>query len=492
MNWLPKGNFVFVSADGDDIGSQVSASILSGDESKAHKLSLLINVGGKAIMSFTKKVWGAKSIIAGGDDIMVKVAASRFILEDVEIMRAVYAKTVKGATLSVGIGSTPEEAMKSLVIAKNTGKNKSVFWEDSLQPTYKKVIVARINDLREKVRAQAGITEAIGDIHKLAPAAVRRTIRRREKEANITPAKDRFHRAKNRDQPKRRDLASSGAPSAVADRQKHVNLMRDLVVHHKRRIEKYKEYTARNMDAGNTKTAWEFRRMARMEGHRLYHSKAVAKTAETLRNTKDLPSSIRRITQRVRDSKARDIKAARNKAKSPVSTPADVVKQTAKTKPTPKKSTAAPAPAVSVKPTSKTKPRPASFAARAVKTAVSNAKMRVDRAKHQVKAAFTPSSRTGKATSTDPWLKNRHKAGFHAHLKFISALRKVQAGKSLIPSLEIQHPKPKSSTAPASGKPRPVPKPAEKKHGKTLPGGGYLVLKPRHLHAYLKQHHRPW
>lgn len=439
MNWTPSGKYVFVSADGDDMGSQVAASILSGKDAEAKKLSLLINLGGKAIFNFAKRVWAAKSVISGGDDIMVKVVAKEFTPDDVEAMRGVYSHTVNGATLSVGVGNTPIEAMKALVVAKNTGKNKAIFWDKSQQSVYDKAVRTRINDLREKLRAQAGITESLDEIKRLAPAAVRRMNKARQRRP------DKGEKASQRSAPsapvKRRDLSPS-VPSVVSSRQQHVNLMRDLLTHHKMKADRYKKLAAREQGAGNLKSSWEYRRQSKMAGKAKYADKAVLHNAAYLRDTKSLPSSMRKPVQAIRDHMAKTIKDARKRG---VISGTKVVRK-------------------------KTSAKPAA-------------------------------SKTG----LDPWAKSstRSRARFKAHIQFASALAKVGRGHSLIPGLRIRYPSPVKSTEdgkPASGRAKgEVSYPGKKKAAgafpkppKKLPGGGYLVLKPRHLHAYLNSHHRPW
>lgn len=155
MVWSPKGKDVFVSSDGDNIGSHVAAAILSGNIAKAKKLSLLINLGGKITDKFARSQWGGKTIIMGGDDLMIQSSKDKFDPAKVDVMRKLYHSKIK-ATLSCGIGSTPEEAMKAIVIAKNTGKNKAVFWTDDMESTYKRVVKERINNLKTKLRAAGG------------------------------------------------------------------------------------------------------------------------------------------------------------------------------------------------------------------------------------------------------------------------------------------------------------------------------------------------
>lgn len=423
---------MFVSADGDDIGSQVSAAILSGNEKTAHKLSLLINLGGKAIYNYAKKVWAAKSVISGGDDIMVRVDAKQFVPDDVEVMRSVYAKTVKGATLSVGVGSTPVEAMKALVVAKNTGKDKAVFWDESKQSIYIKAVKSRIEDLREKLRAQGGLTEAYEDIHKLAPFAVKKSIRNQERRAGRKPS------SRSSGNVKRRDLGPH-VPEALKDRQQHVNLMRSLVKHYTHQAANYKNRADRDRNAGDLKSSWQNRRDSRLfsttnTAMPFFKDRAVLHTAAHLRDTKSLPASIRGKVQLVRDSMARKIKDARGRGEI-VGTRLTAAKER-----------------------------------RALRAKADPWARNPTRASFHAHIKFADAlRRVRRGHSLIPNLKVKHP----------SPKSSTETGKPLGSDKEVNLPKKKRVGLPP-------------RNPKKLPGGGYLVLKPQDIKNYLRQHHRPW
>jgi len=149
-----RSNRVYIGADGDDMGSRVAAYILASDIDGARKLSKTIHRGEEAIKAFAKRTWGGIPIIAGGDDLLMGVPASRFRQDQVDEMRELYAKTT-GSTLSVGIGETMPNASKALIIAKNTGKDKAVVWSEDKAALYRKVITARWgNSEKTKARSQ--------------------------------------------------------------------------------------------------------------------------------------------------------------------------------------------------------------------------------------------------------------------------------------------------------------------------------------------------
>jgi hypothetical protein len=158
--WQPEGDLVFIGADGDDMGSHVAKFILSNDIENAKKLSKLIHKGEAAVESFAKKSFGGDFVIAGGDDMLLQAPAARFDSGKVEAMRKLYAKVTGGHTITVGVGNDMVEASKALTTGKNTGKNKTVFWSQSMQPQYEKLIAAKCNDLLTKCRAQGGLSES--------------------------------------------------------------------------------------------------------------------------------------------------------------------------------------------------------------------------------------------------------------------------------------------------------------------------------------------
>ena len=158
---------LYIAADGDDMGSKIGAYIMSNNVEKAKELSRLIHKGEKKVIDFATKTWQGNMILSGGDDMLVAVSPSKFDSAQLEQMRKLYHQTT-GATLTVGVGDSAAEAAKALAYGKNTGKNKVVVWDKKLQPKYDKMLKARVNDLRTKLRSQGGTTEAKREAIELA------------------------------------------------------------------------------------------------------------------------------------------------------------------------------------------------------------------------------------------------------------------------------------------------------------------------------------
>lgn len=306
--WSPTGNVVYVSADGDDMGSKVSAAILSGDTTAAKKLSILINLGGKLLDSYAKKEWKGKSIISGGDDIMVEIASSNFDSSKVEGMRSAYRDKVK-ATLSCGVGSTPIEAMKAIVVAKNTGKDKAVFWTDDLQKTYKKVIRSRINTLKTKLRAEGGdrkVNEST--ISKSKLRSINAVVNRSSKRLAKVPVKQTAKKPRRYAKiGRKRDVDHSNSPI-----EHKIDAMRSFRVQLKTQ-QKSSMSKARRAEAYNDHAAAHIhRRNAKMAHAKLRTDPNFVKLAKSMRNTKDLPRDVANFTQSRRDVIARDIRGSRD------------------------------------------------------------------------------------------------------------------------------------------------------------------------------------
>lgn len=154
-HWAPKGEKLYLSCDGDGTGSQVSSAVFHGDVSAARKLSELINIAGDAVMHHLTRDHGAQRVIQGGDDIMVEIPAARWDDCITEHIRDVFHEYT-GFTLSVGLGDTPVEAAKALVVAKDTGKDRAVFWSPNKEKSYKKAVDSKAAELKMKLKAAGG------------------------------------------------------------------------------------------------------------------------------------------------------------------------------------------------------------------------------------------------------------------------------------------------------------------------------------------------
>lgn len=124
---MDKLTLVYLSYDGDNIGSSVQRAEEKDDEKVLAERSQAINSGQDVAIKWCV-AHGGTMIEDGGDEGCMKVPSTA--LSDVEALRAAYEKAV-GATLTVGIGSKISEAMKARELGKLTGKNKTVIFDEN-------------------------------------------------------------------------------------------------------------------------------------------------------------------------------------------------------------------------------------------------------------------------------------------------------------------------------------------------------------------------
>src|SRR5580704_14597503 len=127
-----KKKMIYLSCDGDGIGSLVARAALSDDEEGLHNISAHIVAGNETILDFCRKN-GGKVISSGGDEANISIPLEA--LESAETMRSDY-RFVTGKTLTIGVGSTLSEANKSLQVGKLTGKDKIVQYTPEVEEQY--------------------------------------------------------------------------------------------------------------------------------------------------------------------------------------------------------------------------------------------------------------------------------------------------------------------------------------------------------------------
>lgn len=104
---------MYFAYDGDRIGSKLESLIIDNDEEKIENFANTVLDALERLESSLKKS-GCKIIFASGDSILAK---STDELVDVNSIDREYGNI----TFSLGIGSTPLEAMLALKKAKSTG-----------------------------------------------------------------------------------------------------------------------------------------------------------------------------------------------------------------------------------------------------------------------------------------------------------------------------------------------------------------------------------
>ncbi len=122
---------IFVSIDGDSIGSQVGRASLADDVAEVRRLSKLITDGNQLWTKWALGV-GGQVVSDGGDEVVVQVDASR--IGEIPQLRQQYNELVE-ATVSVGIGMRLSEAQKALLVAKVEGKDRIVTYGPHVENT---------------------------------------------------------------------------------------------------------------------------------------------------------------------------------------------------------------------------------------------------------------------------------------------------------------------------------------------------------------------
>jgi len=126
---------VFICLDGDKIGANIAHNFLNDSVEGVQEVSDRINVGQDLVMKWANDHKG-KVISWGGDESSFEVPQAA--LEDLEQLRADYEFCV-GATCSVGCGKKLSEAAKSLLVAKERGRNMVVTYDQSVESDYAKM-----------------------------------------------------------------------------------------------------------------------------------------------------------------------------------------------------------------------------------------------------------------------------------------------------------------------------------------------------------------
>lgn len=113
-------NYKYAFFDGDNVGNTIEILLLEGKVSEAQLLSDNIN---KAIQKIKKYLTDkAEVILAGGDDVLIKVKDDELLAEKLTAVTKIFSTTT-GLTISCGVDKDIEGAIYQLSIAKLYGKN---------------------------------------------------------------------------------------------------------------------------------------------------------------------------------------------------------------------------------------------------------------------------------------------------------------------------------------------------------------------------------
>ena len=144
----------YLAVDGDDTSELIGEALKNGDAAAKHVSDSLKSVG-EEILSFISEIKG-DVLMSGGDGHLLTITgdSEEFMGHMGQCLINIYLNYT-GKSATVGIGKTAEEAHKALTLGKNSGKNKTVIWNDKYAPYYEEV--SRYLDNVKKNKIQIAI-----------------------------------------------------------------------------------------------------------------------------------------------------------------------------------------------------------------------------------------------------------------------------------------------------------------------------------------------
>jgi len=137
-------DYVYLAVDGDNIGNQSAAPLMKDDEKGSSNVSIIIKRGQLCIESWCVS-HNCVMIVNGGDNATFKIPKESYgnkfikLIWFTEQLRVDYAKET-GFTLSVGIGKSPSQSAKALMVAKETGKDRIVAFNSQVNVIYDEIM----------------------------------------------------------------------------------------------------------------------------------------------------------------------------------------------------------------------------------------------------------------------------------------------------------------------------------------------------------------
>jgi len=130
---------VFVGIDGDSIGDLVQEVLEYDNVELAKIISLTIKSAQDAVIDIIE-MFGGEVIFQGGDNTFAKM---KYDMDIFESMIKAY-KEVSGHTATVGVGNTPKESHRAMVVGKEVlGKGLVVVYNDAVENAYQKLVQER-------------------------------------------------------------------------------------------------------------------------------------------------------------------------------------------------------------------------------------------------------------------------------------------------------------------------------------------------------------
>jgi hypothetical protein len=144
---LSKAAPLYISGDADNLGNEVARIEAMDDEAGIREIGERINSGQELFKQWIERM-GGEVIEQGGDEFLGKIAD--LDAKKLEAFRSAYAKLV-GTTLTLGVGRKISEATRARFYGKLTGKDRLVYWNESVDAGLKEKLAITTQDETTKI-----------------------------------------------------------------------------------------------------------------------------------------------------------------------------------------------------------------------------------------------------------------------------------------------------------------------------------------------------
>ena len=120
-----KRNIIYIHIDGDGIGDQLELFLLDGKIKEAKIFSNNVHKAMEEVSISIQSIEGSELLLLGGDDLIALCHDDKNIIDKIENIRSNF-KQKTGCTLSVGVGTSIQEALNNLRRAKLSGKDRII------------------------------------------------------------------------------------------------------------------------------------------------------------------------------------------------------------------------------------------------------------------------------------------------------------------------------------------------------------------------------
>lgn len=140
------GTQVYLAFDADHAGRVIGDARMRDDPDLLRKVSSKIDAGNELFKTWATNQ-GGSSISAGGDEGVIAIPATA--LSDLQSVKEQYEKLLE-LTVSIGLGVSMSQAFKSLMAAKLRGRNKTIFYDKSVEEEVQAAIKEESKDDSKK------------------------------------------------------------------------------------------------------------------------------------------------------------------------------------------------------------------------------------------------------------------------------------------------------------------------------------------------------